>query len=135
MLTRSRPQWHCKKNLRKRMDAWSKGVAMAVQTMLDRVEAAAKGGSQRAIARRAKEDASGGTASQKERPRRKSEALAQADEVVSGEVTNGAQDHFYLETQVSLAVPGEGDTVHVHSSTQHPTEVQKMVSMGLAVGA
>ena len=43
MLTRSRPQWHCKKNLRKRMDAWSKGVTKAVRTMLDRVEVAAKG--------------------------------------------------------------------------------------------
>ena len=38
----SRSQWHCKKNLRKKMDAYSKGVTKSLQAMLDRVEAEAK---------------------------------------------------------------------------------------------
>ena len=39
----------------------------------------------------------------------------------------GGQDHFYLEGQIALAVPGEDDDVTVYSSTQHPSEVQHMV--------
>ena len=33
----------------------------------------------------------------------------------------GGQEHFYLEGQVSLAVPGEGIEMTVHASTQDPT--------------
>lgn len=51
-------------------------------------------------------------------------ALGRAQLVLSGELATGGQDHFYLETQAALAVPGEAETVDVHSSTQHPTEVQ-----------
>ena len=39
----------------------------------------------------------------------------------------GGQEHFYLEGQVALAIPGEDGDMHVHSSTQHPTEVQHIV--------
>ncbi len=39
----------------------------------------------------------------------------------------GGQEHFYLEGQVSLAVPGEGGAMKVHCSTQHPTEVQHLI--------
>ena len=38
------------------------------------------------------------------------------------------QEHFYLEGQVSLALPTEDDGVHVISSSQHPSEVQKLVA-------
>jgi xanthine dehydrogenase large subunit len=51
-------------------------------------------------------------------------ALARAALVIEGEVRTGGQDHFYLETHASLAIPGEGETLHVESSSQHPTEVQ-----------
>ena len=40
----------------------------------------------------------------------------------------GGQEHFYLEGQVALAVPGEDGAMHVLSSTQHPTEVQHVVA-------
>ena len=40
----------------------------------------------------------------------------------------GGQDHFYLEGQVALALPGEDGDIFVHSSTQHPTEVQHNVA-------
>ena len=36
----------------------------------------------------------------------------------------GAQEHFYLETQASLVVPGEGGEVVVYASTQNPTLTQ-----------
>jgi xanthine dehydrogenase large subunit len=61
-------------------------------------------------------------------------ALAAAPVRVAGECATGAQDHFYLETQVSLAVPGEDGTVHLWCSTQHPTEVQTLVAEVLGRG-
>jgi xanthine dehydrogenase large subunit len=62
-------------------------------------------------------------------------ALAAAPVRVTGEVRTGAQDHFYLETQAALAIPGEDGSMRVHSSTQHPTEVQSEVAAVLGVGA
>jgi len=55
--------------------------------------------------------------------------------VVQGELRTGGQDHFYLETQASVALPGEADTIHMLSSTQHPAEAQKMVAQILGIGA
>ncbi|HUG61323.1 MAG TPA: xanthine dehydrogenase molybdopterin binding subunit, partial [Methylomirabilota bacterium] len=43
------------------------------------------------------------------------------------------QEHFYLEGQVAMAVPGEDGDMHVFSSTQHPTEVQHIVARVLAL--
>jgi xanthine dehydrogenase large subunit len=40
----------------------------------------------------------------------------------------GGQDHFYLEGQVALAVPGEDGDLLVWSSTQHPSEVQHLIA-------
>ncbi|MBK4218161.1 xanthine dehydrogenase molybdopterin binding subunit [Paracoccus caeni] len=45
----------------------------------------------------------------------------------------GGQDHFYLEGQIAMAIPGEDDDVIINVSTQHPTEVQHMVSHALGV--
>ena len=45
----------------------------------------------------------------------------------------GGQDHFYLEGQVSLAVPGEDDEVIVYCSTQGPSETQHLVAHVLGV--
>jgi xanthine dehydrogenase large subunit len=54
--------------------------------------------------------------------------LAQAEHTFTGEVEIGGQDHFYLETQTSWAVPdGEGN-LQVFASTQHPTETQAIVA-------
>jgi CO/xanthine dehydrogenase FAD-binding subunit len=38
------------------------------------------------------------------------------------------QDHFYLETHATLALPEEDGCVRLYSSTQHPTEVQHLVA-------
>ena len=40
---------------------------------------------------------------------------------------------LYLEGQVALAIPGERGAMLVHSSTQHPTEVQHLVAVALGV--
>jgi xanthine dehydrogenase large subunit len=45
----------------------------------------------------------------------------------------GGQEHFYLEGQVSLAIPDEQGGMLVHCSTQHPTEVQHCVAKMLGV--
>ena len=45
----------------------------------------------------------------------------------------GGQEHFYLEGQASLAMPGEGGEMTVHASTQDPTEVQHIVARVLGV--
>ncbi len=54
-------------------------------------------------------------------------ALAAGPRRVSGSLTIGGQDHFYLEGQVALALPGEND-IFVHSSSQHPCEVQALIA-------
>jgi xanthine dehydrogenase large subunit len=58
-------------------------------------------------------------------------ALAQAPLRLSGRIDMGGQEHFYLEGQVAMAIPGEDGDILVHSSTQHPTEVQHLVARAL----
>jgi xanthine dehydrogenase large subunit len=58
-------------------------------------------------------------------------ALAGAAHRVSGVLEMGGQEHFYLEGQAALALPQEGGDVVVHSSTQHPTEIQHKVAEAL----
>src|ERR1700730_9289387 len=54
-------------------------------------------------------------------------ALAAAPKRIEGAFHIGGQEHFYLEGQVSLAVPGEDD-MFVLASTQHPSELQHIVA-------
>ena len=58
-------------------------------------------------------------------------ALAAAPLRLSGRIDIGGQEHFYLEGQVAMAIPGEDGDMLVHSSTQHPTEVQHLVARAL----
>ncbi len=55
-------------------------------------------------------------------------ALDAAPHVVEGEFELGGQEHFYLEAHAAWAEPGEDGEVFVTSSTQHPSEVQAVVS-------
>jgi xanthine dehydrogenase large subunit len=55
-------------------------------------------------------------------------ALAQAEHRLGGELHIGGQEHFYLESQAAIAIPGEAGTMTVHSSTQNPTEIQTVVA-------
>jgi xanthine dehydrogenase large subunit len=58
--------------------------------------------------------------------------LARSPRRLKGSVHMGGQEHFYLEGQVSLAVPRENGEVVVYCSTQHPTEIQHCVAKMLA---
>ncbi len=60
-------------------------------------------------------------------------AIADAPRRLKGRMWLGGQEHFYLEGQVSLAVPGEDEEVHVYSSTQGPSETQHLVAHALGV--
>jgi xanthine dehydrogenase molybdopterin binding subunit len=60
-------------------------------------------------------------------------ALAAAPHVLEGEFEFGGQEHFYLETQAAWAEAGEDGTMLVHSSTQHPSEIQNIVAEVLHV--
>ena len=60
-------------------------------------------------------------------------AIAAAPNRLQGQITIGGQDHFYLEGQIGMAIPGEDDEVTVYSSTQHPSEIQHMVAIVLGV--
>ena len=62
-------------------------------------------------------------------------ALRKAPRRLKGRMSVGGQEHFYLEGQIALAIPGEDDEVKVISSTQHPTEIQTMVAAALGVPA
>src|SRR6185436_11792058 len=55
-------------------------------------------------------------------------AIAAAPDKVSGHLGVGGQEHFYLEGQVALVIPGEGEDLHVWTSTQHPTETQHVLA-------
>ncbi|GAU80778.1 xanthine dehydrogenase molybdopterin binding subunit [Bosea sp. BIWAKO-01] len=63
------------------------------------------------------------------------DALATSPRRLKGSMEIGGQDHFYLESQIALAIPGEDEDMQVLSSTQHPSEVQHMVAQVLAVGS
>jgi len=47
---------------------------------------------------------------------------------ISGTLKTGAQEHWYLETQACICIPGEGNEMMVYSSTQHPSETQAIVA-------
>ncbi|MGQ0383764.1 MAG: xanthine dehydrogenase molybdopterin binding subunit [Gammaproteobacteria bacterium] len=55
-------------------------------------------------------------------------AIAAAPRRLSGSLASGGQEHFYLEGQVAAALPGEDRTMQVWCSTQHPSEVQRLVA-------
>ncbi|MCA1442858.1 xanthine dehydrogenase molybdopterin binding subunit [Ensifer sp. IC4062] len=59
--------------------------------------------------------------------------LERAPRRLKGRMRIGGQEHFYLEGHVALAIPGEDDEMTVWSSTQHPSEVQRMVAHVLGV--
>lgn len=54
--------------------------------------------------------------------------LSTAPYIIEGSFEMGGQEHFYLEGQAALAVPQEDGDMLVHSSTQHPTEIQHKVA-------
>jgi len=61
-------------------------------------------------------------------------ALRSAPHTIEGILRTGAQEHWYLESQVCLCVPGEGREMFVYSSTQHPSETQALIAELLGIG-
>ena len=55
-------------------------------------------------------------------------ALAASRHTLRGELHVGGQEHFYLEAHAAWAEVGDDDDVFVCSSTQHPSEIQAVVS-------
>ncbi len=60
-------------------------------------------------------------------------ALAASPHRLDGEFFSGGQEHFSLETHAAWAEPGEAGTIFLSSSTQHPSEIQTIVSEVLAM--
>ena len=60
-------------------------------------------------------------------------ALAASQHRIKGQLEVGGQEHFYLEGQVAYALPLEQDQWWIHSSTQHPGEVQHWVAHALGL--
>ncbi|WP_313604122.1 xanthine dehydrogenase molybdopterin binding subunit [Comamonas jiangduensis] len=61
--------------------------------------------------------------------------LARATHRLQGSLEVGGQEHFYLEGQIAYVIPQEQNQWLVHSSTQHPGEVQEWVAHALGIGA
>ena len=59
--------------------------------------------------------------------------LGEAARRFHGELRVGGQEHFYLEGQTSLAIPEEEGGMTIHTSTQNPTEAQKLVADVLGI--
>ena len=61
------------------------------------------------------------------------QAFAQAPHTLTGQLHVGGQEQFYLEGQISYAVPKEDQCMQVFCSTQHPSEMQHVVAQALGV--
>ncbi|NML14817.1 xanthine dehydrogenase molybdopterin binding subunit [Azohydromonas caseinilytica] len=55
-------------------------------------------------------------------------AIEAAPRRLKDRFTLGGQEQFYLEGQISYAVPQEDGTLKVHCSTQHPSEMQHVIA-------
>lgn len=60
-------------------------------------------------------------------------AFREAPHTIEGDLRTGAAEHWYLETQATLCVPGEGDEIVVFSSSQNPSETQTLVAEVLGI--
>ncbi len=63
------------------------------------------------------------------------EGIKAAKHVLTGKLKTGAQEHWYLETQAALCVPGEKREMVVYASSQNPTETQFVVAGVLGLDA
>ena len=60
-------------------------------------------------------------------------AMYDAAHRLQGQINLGGQEHFYLEGQAALALAGDHGDMVIHSSTQHPTEIQHKVAEALNI--
>lgn len=59
--------------------------------------------------------------------------MKSAPNTLSGKIVIQGHDHFYLESQVSIAYPLEDGQIEIHTSSQHPTESQHVVAHALGL--
>ncbi|MDQ6629545.1 MAG: xanthine dehydrogenase molybdopterin binding subunit [Pseudomonadota bacterium] len=62
-------------------------------------------------------------------------AIAAAPHRLADTFDVGGQEQFYLEGQISYAIPREDDGMLVHCSTQHPSEMQHLVAKCLGLSS
>jgi xanthine dehydrogenase large subunit len=62
-------------------------------------------------------------------------AISAAPHRLQGSLSVGGQEQFYLEGQISYAIPLEDGCLKVHCSTQHPSEMQQVVAHALKLQA
>ena len=60
-------------------------------------------------------------------------ALQAAPHRMQGSLSVGGQEQFYLEGQISYALPADDGGLHLHCSTQHPSEMQMVVAHALGL--
>jgi xanthine dehydrogenase large subunit len=60
-------------------------------------------------------------------------ALERSPHRLASSLEVGGQEQFYLEGQISYAVPTEDDGLRLHCSTQHPSEMQHVVAHALGL--
>ncbi len=60
-------------------------------------------------------------------------AWKRCEYIFEGRAESGAQEHLYIETQGSYAIPMENGNLKIYSSTQGPTIVQKTVAKVLGI--
>ncbi len=60
-------------------------------------------------------------------------AIAGAPHRLRDTLEVGGQEQFYLEGQISYAIPMEDDGMKLHCSTQHPSEMQHLVAHALGL--
>lgn len=53
--------------------------------------------------------------------------------MLEGEIRVGGQEHFYLETQCTIAVPKEEHEMEIYSSTQDPSGTQSLIAHVLGI--
>lgn len=61
------------------------------------------------------------------------EAFKNAPHVLKGVLKTGGQEHWYLETQTCLCVPGEFNEMNAYASTQNPNETQAIIAEVLGI--
>lgn len=62
-------------------------------------------------------------------------AMQEADYRLKGKLETGGQEHWYLETQSAICVPGENNEMTVFAASQNPTETQVVVADVLGLEA
>ena len=60
-------------------------------------------------------------------------AIIESDHVIEGEFRIGGQEHFYMETNVSLVVPQDNDEYEAFVSSQSPTHNQVIIVEGCVI--